>query len=109
GNTGVQGLQDNVFFFRAQVQGRIFLDRNGDGRQGRGEAGVPGVQLELLNDEGEVIATTRTDRQGRYRFNQFGETGDYQVRVVVPSGLTATTDNPKGFLISTRHMYLPGV
>src|SRR5262249_335915 len=80
-NTGVRGLQDNVFFFKARVEGQVFSDANGNGRQDRGEAGVAGVTVELINDDGEVIATTRTGRDGRYFFDQFRETGDYQVRV----------------------------
>jgi hypothetical protein len=100
-NTGVRGLQDNVFFFKAQAQGQVFLDRDANGQQGRGEPALPGVTVELLNDAGDVIATTLTDRFGRYSFNQFGETGDYQVRVVLPATLIATTPSSRSFLIST--------
>lgn len=76
-STGVRGLQSNAFFFRAEAQGRVFFDLNGNGRQDRNEAGVRSVTVELLNDEGEVIAVTQTDREGRYRFDQFHETGDF--------------------------------
>jgi hypothetical protein len=65
--------------------------------------------VELLNDEGEVIATTRTDRHGRYSFNQFGETGDFQVHVVVPARMTATTENPKDILIATGDVTVTGI
>ena len=34
-------LQDNVFFFKAEVSGQVFVDRNGDGRPDRGEAASP--------------------------------------------------------------------
>jgi peroxidase len=108
-NTGVVGLQDNVFFFKAQVQGQVFFDRNGDGELNRRETPLRGVSVELLNDEGEIIATTMTDRSGRYRFDQFGETGDFQVRVVLPSTLTATTANPREFLVSTGDEVARGV
>jgi hypothetical protein len=108
-NTGVEGLQDNVFFFRAQVNGQVFFDRNGDGDRDRDEFAVPGVRVELLNEEGEVIASTRTDRSGRYRFTQFGETGDFQVRIVTSSTLTVTTDNPQDVLISTGDVNIRGV
>lgn len=107
-NTGVRGLQDNVFVFQAQVQGQVFADRNGNGRQDRDEAALAGVTLELLNDEGTVIATTRTDRTGRYSFDQFPETGDFQVRVVVPANMVATTANPREFLISTGDVVVRG-
>lgn len=99
-NTGVEGLQDNVFFFEAKVQGQVFFDRNGDGDRGRGETALRGVRVELLNDEGAVIATALTNGQGRYSFDQFHETGDYQVRVVLPPSVTATADNPQDVLIS---------
>ena len=108
-NTGVRGLQDNVFFFRAEVQGQVFLDSNGDGRQGRTEAGQPDVTVELLNGDGAVIATTQTDRLGRYRFTDFAETGDYQVRLIVPSGWVSTTPTQQSFLISTGDQTVRGI
>jgi hypothetical protein len=107
-NTGVEGLQDNVFVFRAAVTGQVFADLNGDGDRDRGEFALPGIRVELLDDEGEVIAQTRTDRDGRYRFTQFGETGDFQVRVVVPSFVLVTTDNPQESLISTGDQTVRG-
>src|SRR5262249_43930929 len=100
-NTGVRGLQGNVFFFRAAVTGQGFLDRNGDGRLNRGESGLAGVKLELLNDEGAVIASTLTDRLGQYSFRNFNETGDYQVRVVPPASWQVTVTNPQSVLIPT--------
>jgi peroxidase len=107
-NTGVRGLQDNVFFFKAQVQGQVFLDANGNGRQDRNEGAVSGVQVDLLK-EGEAVATTRTDRQGRYSFRDFPETGDYQVRVTLPAALLATTANPRDVLISSGDVSVQNV
>jgi hypothetical protein len=75
----------------------------------RGEAGLPGVRLELLNDEGEVIASTLTNRLGLYSFTQFPETGDFQVRLVPPAGRVTTTANPRDVLISTGDANLRGV
>jgi len=108
-NTGVEGLQEDVFFFKAEVRGQVFDDRNGDGAQGRSERGLAGVAVELVNDEGEVIATTRTGRDGTYRFDQFRETGDYQVRVVVPAGRAATTEATRDVLVSTGDQVVRGV
>ena len=99
-NTTVSNLQDNVFFFRAEVQGQVFADANGNGDLDRGEEGVAGVTVELLNDEGVVIAATETGRSGRYRFNNFSETGDYQVRVASSSDLQSTNSDTLDALIS---------
>jgi hypothetical protein len=100
-NAGVQGLQDNVFFFNAQVNGQVFLDRDGDGRRDRDESGLRGFTVELLGAAGEVLATTRTDSGGRYRFDQISEPGRFQVRIVVPPELRTTTANPVEVVIST--------
>jgi hypothetical protein len=89
-NTTIKNLQPNVFMLNAEVTGQIYFDANGSGRQDRFEPGMSGVKLELLNDEGDVVETTATGRDGRYRFTSFDETGDYQVRVVLPGRLTAT-------------------
>ena len=48
-----------------------------------------------------MIATTRTGRDGRYVFDQFGETGDYRVRITPPAGSQPTTPDPRAFLIPT--------
>lgn len=107
-NTGVQNLQDNVFFFKAEVSGQVFSDLNGNGRQDRREINLAGITVELLNDEGDVIAATVTDRNGRYRFDEFKETGDYRIQLVVPAGKWATTDAAYEFLIATGDVRLRG-
>lgn len=108
-NTTIFNLQSSVFFMRAQASGQVFFDRDGDGRQDRGESALRGVLLQLLNDEGDVIAMTRTDSSGRYSFNQFAETGDFQIEVVVPPELTVTRTNPKPILISRGDVSLSGL
>jgi hypothetical protein len=108
-NAGVQGLQDNVFFFSAEVNGQVYLDRDGDGRQDRDESGLRGVQVELLGSAGEVIAATRTDTSGRYRFGEISEPGRYRVRVVVPPELRVTTANPVEVVIVNGNQTITGI
>jgi hypothetical protein len=108
-NAGVQGLQDNVFFFSAEVNGQVYLDRDGDGRQDRDESGLRGVQVELLGSAGEVIAATRTDTSGRYRFGEISEPGRYRVRVVVPPELRVTTANPVEVVIVNGNQTVSGL
>ncbi|PQO31645.1 peroxidase family protein [Blastopirellula marina] len=85
-NTTVTNLQHNVFFMSATVSGTVFADPNQPGgQQSSRPAGLAGVTVNLLNDEGLIIATTSTDAQGNYRFDQFHETGDYQVQAMMPT------------------------
>jgi peroxidase len=100
-NSNVVGLQDNVFVFRAEVSGQVFVDRNASGALDRLEVGLAGVKVELINDEGDVIATTISGRDGRYRFTSFHETGDYTVRVTPPAGMVLTTPLEQEFLVSS--------
>jgi hypothetical protein len=103
------GLQDNVFFFSAEVNGQVFFDRDGDGRRDRDEAGLRGVQVELLGAAGDVIAAARTDASGRYRFDQISEPGRYRVRVVVPPELRVTTANPVEVVITGGNQTVGGI
>ncbi len=108
-NTDVTNLQQNVFFMQAEVRGQLFIDTNANGRQDRAEAALPGVTVELLNGDGDVIATTLTNSRGRYQFNTFSETGDYQVRIVVPNRLRATSATTRDVLISRGDQTIAGV
>ena len=84
-------------------------DRDGNGRQDRGEVALAGVKFELLNDAGDVLPSTSTDTYGRYSFRQMAETGDYQVRVVVPPLLQVTPNSSRSFLISRGDVTLSGL
>ena len=108
-NTTVDNLQDNVFFIRAEISGRVFADGNADEVQNRREDALAGITVELLNAEGEVVESTVTDRRGRYRFNSITETGDYQVRVVLRDGSTSTTSTTVDLLVSSGDQSLRGV
>ncbi len=108
-NTTISNLQSNVFFMQASVSGQVFLDSNGNGWLDRRELPMPGVTVQLMDDAGEIVATTTTGRDGRYRFTQFRETGDYQVVVVIPPRLAATTSAAQDVLISRGGLNISGV
>jgi hypothetical protein len=109
-NTGITNLQRDVFKFTASISGQVSL-------QGKGSTsgqGVPGVTVELTNDNGDVLATTTTDRFGRYTFNQLSgpaanpetgsgvsATGDYHVVLVLPPNLVQLGPKP-GTITITR-------
>jgi uncharacterized repeat protein (TIGR01451 family) len=59
----------------------VWDDLNANGLQDAGEGGIDQVLLELLDDAGTVITTTRTTGGGRYAFCGLGIGVDYRVRV----------------------------
>lgn len=107
-NTTINNLQGNVFFLQAEVGGQVFVDSNANGRQDRTEAALPGIEVQLLNDEGTILASTRTGRDGRYKFTSFNETGDYTVRVI-PTGRLTTTLTDRAVLISRGGLTISNV
>ncbi|MBK9462530.1 MAG: carboxypeptidase regulatory-like domain-containing protein [Sphingobacteriales bacterium] len=66
----------------------VWLDTNGDGVQDPGETGIPSVIVTLYDSNGDVLATTTTDQNGGYIFNDL-PAGDYTV--IVGSGPDDTT------------------
>ena len=82
---------------------RVWYDTDGDGLQDAGEAGIPGVTLNLLVDNDAdgvyetVLATQVTDEAGGYLFENLNP-GAYVVEVVVstvPAGYVQSGD-PEG-------------
>jgi hypothetical protein len=93
-NTTVTNLQSDVFFFRVEVSGTVFSDRNRDGRRQARERGLADQVVELVNaDSGEVVATATTDARGDYRFDVASGLGlgRFQIRVVLPDSSVQTT------------------
>ena len=84
----------NIITGTATIGGNVFYDRNGNGRQDSGEAGLAGrtLFLDLDNDgaidEDEILAIT--DSRGNFTFDRVPG-GAYQVRLVPSSKWTQTT------------------
>jgi len=68
----------------------VWFDADGDGVQDDDEAGVGNVTVTLLDGDGNEVATTATDSDGRYLFDDL-EAGDYQVVFDLPAGGYAFT------------------
>jgi hypothetical protein len=112
-NTSITNLQSDVFVFKASISGTVVPDRvgGGHGAQSFSERGtkvsspqsLAGDTVELEDAGGNVLATTVTGRKGHYKFDQLtglSATGNYNVRVVVPSGFMQTSANPSTTLVS---------
>ncbi len=88
-NTTNSNLQQNVFFFRVGIVGTVF---SGTSSQTFGKfqpkVGLAGQTVELIDGDGEVMASATTDALGRYRFDNFDGmgTGKYQVRLTLSVG-----------------------
>ncbi len=59
---------------------RVWMDANSNGLIDTGEMGVDGVSVSLLDNLGNVVATTTTAGGGYYRFDNLNA-GDYSVRI----------------------------
>ncbi len=70
----------------------VFEDTNSNGQLDAGEVGIPNVTVNLLDADGNVIATTTTDSDGNYLFGNLPP-GDYVVEFVPPPGRTFTIAN----------------
>ncbi len=105
-NTNVTNLQGDAFLFKASIGGTVSLNLGGF------SLGIPGLTVQLKDGGGNLLASTVTDFSGHYRFDQLhgiGATGDYTVSLVLPAGLTQTTNNPGTILISRGGLNVAGV
>ncbi len=69
----------------ASIQGQVFVDLDFDCIRDAEEQPLSGVKVELLNGNGQVIATTFTDANGQYSFVGL-RPGTYSVRETQPDG-----------------------
>ncbi|MBN9119030.1 MAG: carboxypeptidase regulatory-like domain-containing protein [Planctomycetes bacterium] len=71
------------------ISGTVWSDDNGNAEHDTGEAGAPGVTVELYGDAG-LIGTTETDSGGAYTFGGL-VAGDYSVFFVPDEGFALST------------------
>jgi hypothetical protein len=83
----------------ASIGNFVWSDRDGDGTQDRGEQGVHGVVVNLVDEHGIVVATDVTDAHGRYDFTGLAA-GRYTVEVA--PGNFAPGGSLAGMLASPR-------
>src|SRR5205085_6601456 len=92
------------------ISGTVFSARGGHNEP----AGVAGITVQLKDAAGDVLATTVTDRNGHYTFNQLSgpsgnpgvasgvsATGSDEVVLALPAGLRPTSANP-ALVVITR-------
>ena len=79
------------------ISGTIYRDDNRSNSHNGGEAGYPEQTVQLLDKDGQVIKTTKTDANGNYSFDSLPD-GTYSVKVVKDGALTdlEQTEDPDG-------------
>jgi hypothetical protein len=86
----------------SSVSGSVYLDIDGDGVKGSGEAGLSGITISLLDSGGSVVATTITDSNGSYQFTGLSA-GAYGIAESHPVGYrngASTVGNGGGTVVS---------
>lgn len=83
---------DFGIFCAAGLGDYVWEDTDRDGIQDAGEPALPGVVVTLLGSSGNPLATTSTDANGRYRFDNLTP-GTYSVRFDAPAGMSPTVSN----------------
>jgi uncharacterized protein (DUF2141 family) len=92
---------DFGLFKPAQIGDYVFRDLNGDGKQDAGEGGVSGVTVKLYDSANNVIATTTTDANGKYLFDNL-IAGNYTVEFVKSTIGAGFNFSPKGATTSDK-------
>jgi MYXO-CTERM domain-containing protein len=71
----------------------VWRDNNGNGVLDAGEPGLPGVMVELLGSDSQVLATAVSSKLGRYTFAHL-PAGNYKIKFSkLPDGLVFTCGN----------------
>ncbi len=69
----------------AKVSGYVYHDQSNDGVRGASEKGIAGAEVRLYDKTNRLVATTRTDSNGRYEFADLVP-GEYRITEVTPVG-----------------------
>jgi serine-aspartate repeat-containing protein C/D/E len=85
-NGGQNGINyDFCEHLPSSVSGYVYHDANNDGVRENGETPIPGTTVILLDASGTQVATTTTDNNGFYKFQNLSA-GTYRIHEVQPSG-----------------------
>lgn len=72
---------------KRDISGKIWFDKNKDGIMDNDEELLKGIEVTLLDENGDAIKTTTTDSNGKYTFGDLGAK-NYKVQIKI-------TDNEK--------------
>lgn len=81
--------RDAGYFELGSIGSCIWLDLDQDGLQDADEHGIPGLTVVLLDGNANVLASTKSDKNGNYKFENL-RPGAYQVRFQLAEGYSFT-------------------
>jgi len=82
---------------------KVWYDKNQDWVQNADEPGYANVKVQLLNESGTVLKSTKTDKNGLYQFKNI-PIGEYRVTVIPSKGANIVTEAPLELWLSeNRH------
>jgi large repetitive protein len=90
--TGATLIENNFAELGALIKGNVFVDANNDGVN-TSELPIALVTLQLLDSNGQLVATTTTDSTGAYQFGPV-PTGTYTIVETQPSGFDDGKEHP---------------
>ena len=70
----------------SSISGVVHVDNDGDCVRDADESPLEGVAIELRDAGGNLVASTTTDSEGRYQFNDLAP-GEYRIFELQPDGL----------------------
>ena len=77
----------------AKIGGYVYHDRNNDGARDPEEEPIQGVEVILYDRDGNIVARTWTDANGRYEFEGLTP-GNYSIEEIQPEGYLDGKDSP---------------
>tara|TARA_Y100001933_G_C19015145_1_gene571172 strand:+ start:9212 stop:20929 length:11718 start_codon:yes stop_codon:yes gene_type:complete len=89
----------------SSIGDRVWHDLNANDVQDENEPGMAGVTVNLLDESQHFMATTTTDGDGNYLFDNL-VTGDYRIEVVAPVGYGFTPTDSYSYSIEAGHFMI---
>lgn len=99
-NADFAGLDFGAFPLTGSITGLKFNDADGNGMQDPGETGVQGVTINLLDAQGNAVATQTTAADGTFEFDGVAP-GSYFLTETLPSGTEQTVPGGDGRIAVT--------
>ncbi|MCX8056048.1 MAG: CIA30 family protein, partial [Ignavibacteria bacterium] len=78
-----------IYKIKGSIGDFVWFDANGNGIQDAGETGLAGITVKLYDCSDNLISTTTTNSQGKYKFEDLMP-GNYYVKFMAPTGYLFT-------------------